>query len=125
MKLYRVRSGFYLHWPKEIEGDSTKKLWLGPGGVIDLDDTFVARLVVGQEYKLEAEDRATAPTDTGHGRFQLLQRQHNANLGQEAAAKAAPAVASDPTIPKPDVRPKKEEKKHGTLSGAVSQSDSR
>ena len=126
MNLHVVRPGMWLHWPPLI--DPVNLQWLVPGDIVDLGDPFTAMCAKGQEYKLDPAPEAKAATPVDNARFLLMQREFNAKAADaegKAATSAAPAPSLDPTIPKPDPRPKKEEKKHGTLASAVSQGDSR
>lgn len=118
MKLYSVRTGYFLHFPREIERENP--LWLGAGGVLDLDDPFIAQSAAGQEFKLVEAPDALAPTPINHMRFNGL---HQAFLGTVKEAAKPESIASKETlagIPRPDSRPRKgEEKKHGALSGSL------
>jgi hypothetical protein len=124
MNLHRVRPGYFLHWPPII--DPINLQWLMPGNTIDLDDQFTALCAKGQEFKLDPAPDAEAATPIENTRFLMLQREFNAKAAEaNGKPEAATAIASDPSIPKPDVRPKKEEKKHGALPSPVSQGSPR
>lgn len=108
MKLKAVRQGKYLHWPPEINtGDA---LWLGPGEILDVEDEFVAKCVVGQEYKLE-ETAAREATPFSNQRFFALRDAYRKAGEKQEEKKAELAVESDRLkgLPRPDVRPKRAE----------------
>lgn len=62
-----VLPGFYLHFPIAIVGRD--RLWLEPGGVIDVGDPFVAHCVRGQEHKLGDAPAGAVPSECPDGRF--------------------------------------------------------
>ena len=51
-KKFRVRDGRVLHFPQEW-CDETTRVWIRSGQIVDLDDPELAKLAVGQLYKLE------------------------------------------------------------------------
>lgn len=120
MKLFRVMPGKFLHWPPEI--DKKDKQWLGPGGVVDLEDPFNAQLVAGQEYKLEAltgDNDPKQPTPIDHIRYRNAREEFNAKGAKRAPREDKPAAEPDgaESIPRPDVRPTVgKEKRHGATS---------
>lgn len=119
MKLFRVCPGKFLHYPPEVE--RVDQAWLGPGGVIDLSDEFVAECVKGQEFKLEPETEKKVPDPFTSGRFVKLRDAYIA--AGKAAAEAAPRIEPEQAndIPSPDVRPRKgKEKQDASVSGPVS-----
>lgn len=125
MNLHRVRAGKYLHWPPKV--DSKNRIWLEPGGVVDLDDEYVLITIQGQEQKLEPEDRAAAPTPCAHPRFNKLRQEYYAAKAPPKAPEPPPEDDVSKAIPRPDQRPRKgEEKKHGqasALQGSLPQSN--
>lgn len=79
-KLHRVAEGNYLHYPFEVDADG--ELWLGPGGVLDMEDPYVRHAVKGQEYKLEPAPAGSVAAPITHTRMALLRDQF---LGRAAA----------------------------------------
>jgi hypothetical protein len=124
MKLHRVCPGKYLHFPPEI--DKKDPLWLPPGGVLDLDDPFVAKCIVGQEYKLEPDDTATEPTPILHTRFLNIRAAFLA-AGEPTPAPGEPERPPEAKqIPKPDERPTRgKEKRRDEGKSPVPQVDPR
>lgn len=74
MKLFKVRKGDYLHYPNGMTDSGGNRCWLRPGGVLDMDDPFVAHSVKGQEYKLEPAPDAEAPTEVRSQKLLLLRQ---------------------------------------------------
>jgi hypothetical protein len=119
MKLFSVCQGKNLFFPPSIDKES---LWLQPGGVLDLEDPFVAECVRGQEYKLEPVTGKAQPTPVSHARFQQMRETFFSAGEQKKAAEIKADERVLDSIPRPDVRPRKgEEKKNAQVPGPVSQ----
>jgi len=56
--LHQVSSGWFLQMPHGI-GNPHERVWLEPGGVLDLSDPYIKHAVKGQEHKLKE-----APADS-------------------------------------------------------------
>lgn len=111
MKLKRVIAGKFLHVPSTIEGPD--RLWLRPGGIVDVDDPGIAKCVEGQEWKLEDAPAGSEPSPIENMRLRALVDQlrgavppRKANVAETASARAKPLVQAG--IPAPDPRPKKQ-----------------
>lgn len=107
MKLMRVMPTKVLIYPSEIR--QRDRVWARQGAVIDMDDPIVARLMVGQEYKLEDAELASGPDPLPRPieamREGAARRQNP--VAAKAAAAAAAAAPMTATIQKPDVLPRK------------------
>jgi len=128
MKLFRVISGKHLHFPPQI-AEGNDSLWLGPGGVADLSDPFVAKCVEGQEYKLEAiqDAKGVVPTPVENQRFNVL-RDAYMRAGEPPKPPAAPGPEPEgaDAIPRPDIRPTAgKEKRRDASSSQVPSGDPR
>ena len=107
-KLHQVLAGKYLHLPPGL--GTHDRVWLMPGGVVDLADPFIAECVKGQEYKLVAVDEGEASPMVHPLLIKL-------RAGWDAERKTGPTPeeiaereAAIEGIPKPDARPKREPK---------------
>jgi len=123
MNLKQVRDGKYLHFPFEIA--KRDSLWLGPGGIIDMDDPFIAKCAAGQEYKLDDAPASATISEVNHpvfrrARAEFAEEQEEKKRKAEAA-KENEAMAS---IPRPDARPR-QEKRNAPLPSSVSPGDPR
>lgn len=115
-KLYRVRTPRVLNYPDSFSIKNENLL--GSGGIVDLDDPFMAHLCAPQMNKLEPAPEGAVPSDLSMNRtYVSLRARWEVDNGVKPAS-APPRTAKvealvedakrDGTIgsiPKPDARP--------------------
>lgn len=98
MNLHRVAKGKVLHlpngYPSLILLGGRDRLWLKEGGIVDLDDPFIAEACKGQEYKLEPDPKAKQADPIPHAG---LLRQRDQFLAK-VAGKPAPPTKSEKLV---------------------------
>jgi hypothetical protein len=118
MELHRVKDGMFLHLPgghpSKLNVGGRDRLWLKPGGVVDLEDPFVAEAIKGQEFKLERAAKGTKTADALPSGAMLRAREEF--MAKWTNAPAAPTskeqlelvgAAAGESVPTPDARPQK------------------
>lgn len=113
----RVIAGKYLHYPSGYPSrfniNGRDRIWLQPGGVVDLGDPFIEEAVKGQEYKLEPDPKATSADALPHPKLIRLREEFMRGAGvlppEETKADKLVAVGATASgdIPKPDARPQR------------------
>jgi hypothetical protein len=74
-QIHIVAPGYYLHLPANV--DEFRGCWLRPGGVLDLEDPYIADAVKGQEYKLvpAGEGDPQTPDPLPNERMRIVREQ--------------------------------------------------
>lgn len=85
---WRVKPDKYLHLPNNMTApNGMDRLWLGPGGVVDLSDDFILECVKGQLGKLEPAPTAKAADPLRSQRLVKLKQEHDRAKSAEAQKK--------------------------------------
>lgn len=111
MKLMKLAEGKVLHFPEFLVGHLPPRIWLREGGVVDVDDKFIAHAIRGQEYKLEPAPEATEATPLTEGRmlrqreafYGRLEAKKVPTMQERATEKAGEVSEKEPVIPTPDL----------------------
>jgi hypothetical protein len=97
MRLLKVSNQYWLHIPNGIGG--RERIWLRPGQILDADDSFVARSIRGQEYKLEPAPANSKPTEIDQWPMAMVRAYEQAKPAPAAPAREKISSVTQAPIP--------------------------
>jgi hypothetical protein len=102
-KKFRVRDGRVLHFPQEWCEDSSARVWIRSGQVVDLGDPELERLAAGQLYKLEPAEEGEMVWTIDQAPAPL--RRHLTTIARQRELEAK--AAEEAKVSRPSSRKKK------------------